>query len=75
MSRWWEVLEVVIAGISPVFIYCNSWINVLICCYTSVPDLSDRCHHPGGIVIMGQTAGKYSEYPKNLKSLKYQENT
>ena len=65
----------VIAGISPVFIYCNSWINVLICCYTSVPDLYSRCHHPGGIVACGQSAGKYSEYPKNLKSLKHQENT
>nr|DAO25337.1 MAG TPA: hypothetical protein [Caudoviricetes sp.] len=47
----------------------------MICCYTSVPDLSSRCHHPGGIVACRQSAGKYSEYPKILKSLKHQENT
>ena len=56
----WEALEVVIAGISPVLIYRNSWVNVLPCCYiivTSVPDPSSRCH-PGGICECGQSAGE-----------------
>nr|DAO60935.1 MAG TPA: hypothetical protein [Herelleviridae sp.] len=29
----------------------------------------------GGIVVYGQSAGEYSEYPQILKSLKHQENT
>nr|DAS09938.1 MAG TPA: hypothetical protein [Caudoviricetes sp.] len=66
----------VITGISPVLIYRNSWVNVLLCSYiivTSVPDPVDTTR--GGICECGQSAGKYSEYPKISKSPKHQENT